>query len=88
MPAAEAVDQKESHSSAASVFVKDVTVPIRLLIKNSTDCSLEINWLDYKGQPVNYGSLAPNWHPCKASITQSEHKTTAAWDFMCSTAAH
>jgi hypothetical protein len=80
---AEAVDQKESHSSAASVFVKDVTVPIRLLIKNSTDCSLEINWLDYKGQPVNYGSLAP-----KASITQSEHKTTAAWDFMCSTAAH
>lgn len=72
MPAAKAVDQEGINSSAASVFIKDVTVCIHLHIKNNTDCSIDVNWLDYEGHPVSYGSLSP-----KGSITLSEHSTTS-----------
>jgi hypothetical protein len=76
---ATAAEGSDSPTAAKSVFKEGVTEPVQLCFYNKCDCSINIVWLNYQGEPQQYSTINPS-----GSCAQSKQKQQVAVVAGCS----
>lgn len=66
---AKAAAAEESSSVSASTFTEGETEPIQLCIHNKTDCTIDVNWVDYSGELQKYSTVHPDGSYCLSSFS-------------------